>query len=216
MTNPFKVVQQFEEAIAEYTGAPYAVAVDSCTNAIKLCLLWKRQEKYFDDGDEPEIVIPSKTYLSIPMSIIQAGFEPVFQKTEDVNNWIGEYQLWPFNIWDSARKLTSGMYRKGQYQCLSFHVKKILPIGKGGMILTDNKDAVEWLKRMRYEGRGEKFYKEDDITMIGFNHYMTPEQAARGLVLLQQLPEHNPDQIEPRGFKDLTTFTAFKDYKTIE
>jgi dTDP-4-amino-4,6-dideoxygalactose transaminase len=215
MKNPYTIISDFEQAMADYTGAPYAVAVDSCTNAIKLCLLWKRTENNIDEDEEPEIVIPSKTYLSVPMSIIQAGFTPVFDKTKKTNNWKGEYQLWPLWVWDSAKRLTSGMYRPKQYQCLSFHVKKRLNIGKGGMILTDNKDAVEWFKRMRYEGRGEVFYKEDDITMIGFNHYMTPEQAARGLVLLQQLPKNLPDIGEPGDYKDLTEYTVFKDYKTI-
>ena len=32
--NPYKIVQMFEEEIATYTGAPYAVAVNSCTNAL--------------------------------------------------------------------------------------------------------------------------------------------------------------------------------------
>lgn len=212
MKNPYTIISDFEQAMAEYTGAPYAVAIDSCTNAIKLSLLWIAQ----NEAHSPQITIPSKTYLSVPMSIIQAGMTPIFDKREETNNWSGEYQLKPFRVWDSAKRLTSGMYRPKQFQCLSFHVKKRLNIGKGGMILTDNKEAVEWFKRMRYEGRGEVFYKEDDITMIGFNHYMTPEQAARGLVLLQQLPKDLPDIGEPGDYKDLTEYTVFKGYKTIE
>ena len=34
--NPYEVVRMFERAIADYTGAPYAVSVDSCTNALFL------------------------------------------------------------------------------------------------------------------------------------------------------------------------------------
>lgn len=216
-TSPFNIVKTFEEEMAAYTGAPYAVAVDSCTNAIKLCLL--REGVSTLQGIRlisVEIKIPSKTYLSIPMSIIQSGFRPVFDKREETNNWSGEYQLKPSPIWDSARRLRRGMYRPGQFQCLSFHIRKHLPIGKGGMILTDNLEAVEWLKRARYEGRGEMPYKEDDITMIGINAYLTPEQAARGLALLQQLPDHNEDLPEPGGYKDLTEYTIFKKYPVIE
>lgn len=36
MRSPFEIVEWFEEAIAEYTGAPYAIACDSCTDAIFL------------------------------------------------------------------------------------------------------------------------------------------------------------------------------------
>jgi dTDP-4-amino-4,6-dideoxygalactose transaminase len=214
-TNPYAtIVKTFEEEMAAYCGSPYAVSVDSCTNAILLCLLWMQKVKF--NEIQSQILIPSKTYLSIPMSIIHADYTPIFDKREETNNWSGEYQLKPFPVWDSAKRLTSGMYRKGQYQCLSFHVKKRLCIGKGGMILTDNAEAVEWFKRMRYEGRGETFYKEDDITMIGLNAYMTVEQAARGLVLLQQLPKDLPDIGEPGDYRDLTTYSVFKNYPVIE
>ena len=213
MKSPFEIVRQFEEAIAEYTGSPYAVAVDSCTNAVFLCLEFFNQQGHLATK-LAKVIIPSKTYLSIPLSIIRAGMFPFFSTSR--NNWSGEYQLEPFPIWDSARRLTRGMYREGQFQCLSFHIRKHLPIGKGGMILTDSKDAVAWLKRARYEGRGEMPYKEDDITMIGYNHYMTPEQAARGLTLLQQLLDYNEDLPERGGYKDLTEFTVFKNYTIIE
>ncbi len=99
--------------------------------------------------------------------------------------------------------------------CLSFHIKKKLGIGKGGMILTDDSTAVEWFKKARYEGRSEKFYKEDDIQSLGWNMYMTPQEAAQGLCLLQNYPEHNGDQGELNGYRDLTEFTLFKKNKVI-
>ena len=34
--NPYKIVQMFEEEIASLTGAPFAISVDSCTNALFL------------------------------------------------------------------------------------------------------------------------------------------------------------------------------------
>jgi dTDP-4-amino-4,6-dideoxygalactose transaminase len=94
--------------------------------------------------------------------------------------------------------------------CLSFHIKKHLPIGKGGMILTSDPDAVEWFKKARYEGRSEVPYQLDDIDMVGWNMYLTPEQAARGLYLLQNLPKHNEDLKET--YRDLTEFKIFKQY----
>lgn len=212
MKSPYAIVRDFEEAIAGYCGSPYAVATDSCTNSIFLCLEWLKNVNYFEVIDL--IFIPSLTYLSVPMSILRAGYRVQFYK--QFNDWSGEYKLYPTPVWDSARRLRKGMYKPGQIQCLSFHIRKHLPIGKGGMILTDNLKAVEWLRRARYEGRGEIPYKADDITMIGWNHYMTPEQAARGLALLQQLPDWNEDLPEPGGYRDLSTFTIFKDIKVIE
>lgn len=205
--NPYKIVQMFEEEVAHYTGAPYAVSVDSCTNALFLCC------KYLE---VKEVVIPSQTYLSVPMSIIHAGGIPVFDKKAEVNHWSGLYQLKPYPIWDSAKRLTSKMYIQGQFMCLSFHIKKPLAIGKGGMILTDNLDAVSWFKKARYEGRSEKYYKEDDITFCGWNMYMTPLLAARGLELMQNYPEHVSDIAEINGYRDLTEFSAFKKYKILK
>ena len=95
--------------------------------------------------------------------------------------------------------------------CLSFHFKKLLKIGKGGMILTDDLCAVKHIKRMRYEGRSEGIsYHQDVIKEEGWNMYMTPEQAARGLMLLMAHPEHHEDQGEDPPYRDLTEFDIFK------
>jgi dTDP-4-amino-4,6-dideoxygalactose transaminase len=204
--NPYKIVQMFEEEIALYTNSPYAVSLDSCTNALFLCC------KYLE---VKEVTIPCKTYLSVPMSIIQAGGEVIFDKNPDTNHWSGLYQLKPYPIFDSAKRLTSNMYQSGTFMCLSFHIKKSLGIGKGGMILTDNKEAYDWFKKARYEGRSEKYYKEDNISMLGWNMYMTPQEAAQGLCLLQNYPENVSDSHELNGYRDLTEFDVFKNCKTI-
>lgn len=205
--NPYRIVQMFEEEIAEYTGSRYAISVDSCTNAIFLCCKYLNVDK---------VTIPSKTYLSVPMSIINAGGDVIFDTSPETNHWVGQYQLKPYPIYDSAKRLTSGMYISGSFMCLSFHIKKQLPIGKGGMILTDNKDAADWFKRARYEGRSEKYYKEDNIDTIGWNMYMTPQEAAHGLCLMQNYPRHNSDMNELNGYRDLTEFKIFQNNKILK
>lgn len=211
--NPYKVVQLFEEEIADYTGAPYAISVDNCTNAIFLCLKYLKHKHSLENTTE--ITIPSKTYLSVPQSIIHAGFSPVFDTREETNNWKGIYYLNPLPIIDSAKRFTSNMYISGTFMCLSFHIKKHLKIGKGGMILTDDPEAVTWFKKARYEGRSEKLYHEDDIDMLGWNMYMTPQQASHGLSLMQNYPMNVPDLGENNGYRDLTEFTVFKNFKKI-
>jgi dTDP-4-amino-4,6-dideoxygalactose transaminase len=197
--NPYKIVQMFEEEIAHYTGAPYAVSIDNCTNALFLCC------KYLKVSD---VEIPACTYLSVPQSIVQAAGRIRFN--EDTQ-WEGIYQLAPYPIYDAAKRLTSKMYIPGTYMCLSFHIKKHLKIGKGGMILTDDAAAVEWFKRARYEGRSEVKYHEDNICEEGWNMYMTPEQATRGLMLMQNYPEHMPDIRENPPYRDLREFALFKE-----
>jgi dTDP-4-amino-4,6-dideoxygalactose transaminase len=202
--NPYKIVKMFEEEISDYTGAPYAISVDSCSNALFLCCKYLQVK---------EVTIPSKTYLSVPQSILSSGGEVVFEP--NANDWKGIYQLKPYPIYDSAKRFTSDMYIPNTFMCLSFHIKKHLKIGKGGIILTDNEDAAKWFKQARYEGRSEKLYHEDDIDMIGWNMYMTPQEAAHGLALMQNISWDNQDLDENNGYRDLREFTIFKNCKSI-
>ncbi len=175
--NPYLVVNQFEDYMAKYTNSPYAVAVDSCTNALFLCCVYLKIKK---------ITLPSKTYVSVPCSILHAGGEVEFENLE----WKGSYQLKPYPIYDSACKLAKNMYEKNTFQCISFSGNKIINIGKGGMIFSDNKEAVDWFKLARYEGRQEiPLSDQEEFNFLGWNMYMTPEQAARGLVLASFLKE---------------------------
>ena len=205
--NPYQIVKMFEDEISHLTGARYAVSVDSCTNAIFLIC------KYLN---VKEVTIPCKTYLSVPQSIIHAGGEVVFDKSHKANTWKGLYQLKPYPIYDAAKRLKKDMYIKGSFMALSFHIKKLLPISKGGMILTDDNKAFEWFKKARYEGRSEKKYKEDDIEFLGWNMYMTPQQASHGLALIQNYDINSQDQDEENGYRDLTEFSVFKNNKTVE
>jgi|TARA_R110002126_G_scaffold1736_1_gene10401 dTDP-4-amino-4,6-dideoxygalactose transaminase len=195
--NPFKIVEMFEETVADYTGAPYAVSVDSSTNALFLCCKYLKVDT---------VTIPARTYLSVPQSIIHAGGNLLFSEKD----WKGIYQLEPYPIYDSAKRLTSGMYIPGSFMTLSFHIKKHLKMGKGGMILTDNKEAAEWFLRARYEGRSKVKYHEDNIEICGWNMYMTPQEAAHGLALMQNFPEHNEDLPENPPYRDLREFELFK------
>lgn len=180
--NEYSIVDLFEKTIANYAGSKYAVAVDSCTSAIFLSLM------YFKP-DHREIYIPSKTYISVPCSIIHANAIPVFTNKK----WKGVYTLDPLPIVDGALRFTKNMYVKGTLHCLSFHVKKHLKIGKGGMILTDDKLAYNWLKLARYNGREGKPYMKEKFKLVGWNCYMTPEDAARGLRIFKTLPLVNKD-----------------------
>ena len=164
------VIRQFERTIAKHCGAPYGVAVESCTAALTLCLLRLGVK---------EVTIPKKTYFSVPMSILHVGASV---KYADLR-WRGAYQLKPYPIIDSAMRFRKNMYEPGMFHCLSFHYAKHLPIGRGGMILTDDKKAAAWFRVMRNDGRREIPKEKDRVKESGCNYYMTPEQAARGLSL---------------------------------
>ena len=195
--NPYEAVREFESQLSDYTGAPYVVCVDSSTDALFLCCYRLKVDV---------VTIPKHTYLSGPMSVIHSGGQVEFEDLE----WSGIYQLKPYPIWDSAKRMKRNMYVKGSYMTLSFHIQKHIPIGKGGAILCDNKDDYEWFKKARYEGRSEVSYHEDDIEFCGWNMYMTPQEAVRGMELLRGLPDDSDDLVENPPYRDLTTFKVFK------
>jgi len=205
--NPFNIVKMFEDAMCDYTGAKYAVALDSCTNALFLCCKWQKKQTA-----HLEVTIPQRTYLSVPQSIMRAGYRVNFKDYE----WKGVYQLDPLPVYDAAKRLTSNMYIEKSFMCLSFHIKKHLSIGKGGMILCDDKEAYEWFKKMRYEGRSEVKYHDDDIELMGYNMYMSPIDAARGLMLLQNYPEDMDDLIEDPPYRDLKEFKLFEKNEVVK
>ena len=195
--NPYEAVREFESQLSDYTGAPYVVCVDSSTDALFLCCYRLKVDV---------VTIPKHTYLSVPMSVIHSGGKVEFEDLE----WSGIYKLKPYSIWDSAKRMKRNMYIKGTYMTLSFHIQKHIPIGKGGAILCDNKDDYEWFKKARYEGRSEVSYHEDDIEFCGWNMYMTPQEAVRGMELLRGLPDDSDDLVENPPYRDLTTFKVFK------
>lgn len=164
------VIRQFERTIAKYCGASYGVAVESCTAALTLCLLRLGVK---------EVTVPKKTYFSVPMSVLHVGGSVKYVDLK----WRGAYQLKPYPIIDSAMRFKKDMYIPGMFHCLSFHYAKHIPIGRGGMILTDNRKAAEWFRVMRNDGRLEIPKEMDRVKENGCNYYMTPEQAARGLSL---------------------------------
>ncbi len=172
--NPFHVVRDFEAALADYTGAPYVVAVNSCTAALRLALMWWCGQVW-----SGRVYLPRKTYPSVPMAVKKAGFDIGWLDHE----WNGVYRLEPTNIWDCAKRLTGDMYVARQFQCVSFHPQKPLGLSNGGgAILHDNQDADSWFRRMRFDGRTEGVpTKDDTYTMIGEHVYMMPPTAAEGL-----------------------------------
>ena len=71
----YKVTDEFEERLADYTGAKYAVALDNASNAIFLALM-------YEDVKNKEISIPCRTYPSVPCEIIHAGAKVKFEEME--------------------------------------------------------------------------------------------------------------------------------------
>jgi dTDP-4-amino-4,6-dideoxygalactose transaminase len=203
-SNPHQITRQFEAELCEYTGAPYAVAVNSCTMAILLACA------YLEVG---VVRIPKRTYVSVPMSIIHAGGDVEFEDLE----WSGAYRLKPYPVFDAARRFTSNMFRDTgdpvschKFICVSFHASKILGLEQGGAILHGSSKADSWLRRARFDGRAEGVAPADDTFRdIGWHCYMSPSVAAQGVLKLHSLPRVNPD-LPNDAYPDLSTLECFK------
>jgi dTDP-4-amino-4,6-dideoxygalactose transaminase len=181
--NAYKITEEFEEKICDYTGAPFCVCLDNQSNALFLSL-------FYENIKDKEISIPSRTYPSVPCEIIHAGGKVKFTKSEK-NTLKGAYQLHPTKVWDSALRFTADMYIPNTHMCVSFTGPyKHLKLTKGGAILTDDENAYKWFKRARYSGRNECSYHDDYFDMLGWNFYMIPELSARGLMLMNQFYDY--------------------------
>jgi dTDP-4-amino-4,6-dideoxygalactose transaminase len=206
----YKITEEFEKALGEYTGAPYVVTLDNQSNGIFLSLYYEKNVKGLN---VESISIPSRTYPSVPCEIIHAGFKVNFKKLEG-KTLKGAYQLEPSKVWDSALRFTGDMYKPGTHMCISFTGPyKHFKLSKGGAILTDDYEAYLWFKRARYSGRRECSYHDDHFDMLGWNFYMMPELAARGLLLMNQFynidgtKKHNKDLELP--YPDLSKFNIY-------
>jgi dTDP-4-amino-4,6-dideoxygalactose transaminase len=210
--NVYRNTQEFEELLSEYTGAPYVVTLDNMSNALFLSLYYEKNIK--KTITSKSIGIPSRTYPSVPCEIIHAGLKVDFLPVEG-NTIKGAYQLIGSNVWDSALRFTADMYIPDTHMCISFTGPyKHFKLSKGGAILTDSLEAYHWFKRARYSGRRECSYHDDYFDMIGWNFYMMPELAARGVLLMNQFynldgtKKNNPDLELP--YPDLSKFEVYR------
>lgn len=194
----YRVVDDFEAELADYTGAPFAVAVDSCTNALLLALVYRRETDGLD-----KVTLPNRTYVGVLQAALNAGYDVEWHNGQ----WQDWYRLGGVGVVDSARRIARRMYRvhPGRLVCLSFHAAKQLPLGRGGAILTDNADAAEWFRAARMDGRppGEPIER---TVFPGYHCPMPPDVAARGLDILSRWSDrgYSPPPLPHEDYPDLS------------
>ena len=195
----FESVSAFENEIAKIYGAKYAVATDCCTHAIELCLRYVKADN---------ILIPTRTYISVPFTAIKLGLSWKW----DNSKWHEYYQIGNTNVIDAAVLWRENSYIPDTLMCLSFQYQKHLSLGRGGMILTDDKDAAKELKKMSYDGRlPGRPWREQDIRSVGYHYYMTPETAEDGLDRLEEARASTPKRWVWEDWPDLREMSVFKE-----
>lgn len=198
LLQPLSPVTEFEKRIAEFFGAPYAVAVDSCTHGIELCLRYKKVDI---------IRTPKHTYLSVPMLAKKLNISHFW---DNVDEWFNYYHVGN-DIFDAAVYWKKDGYIPNTLMCLSFQYQKHLSLGRGGMILCPDKESYEQLKKMSYDGRLPDIpWREQDIDTMGYHYYMTPETALLGLQKLPDAIERTPRKWVYTDWPDLTQMKIFE------
>lgn len=193
----FNTVSFFENKIAEFFGAPYAIAVDSCTHGVELALRLT---------DAKLITVPKRTYLSIPFLAEKLNIDRVWKD----ENWVDYYYL-TSTVIDAAVLWKPKSYIPNTFMGISFQYQKHLSLGRGGILLCDDADNARELKKMSYDGRIPNVpWREQNISSVGYHYYMTPETAQLGLDKLPAAVLSEPRQWTVNDWPDLTQMDVFK------
>ena len=169
-----KVVDEFEQNIADFVGAKYACSFHSATMAIFLTLLEKSRET---------ITIPSVIPPVVANAILCSGHGLGYR--DDIN-WVGNsyilHQFEDYKIIDSAQQLTENQFKEQandeDLMIFSFYPTK--PVGScdGGLVVSNDKEKIDRLRILSRNGMSlEKNSWERNIILPGWKMYMNSIQA---------------------------------------
>ena len=214
-------VLEFEKMFANYVGAKYAVATNSATSALDLCL----KAYKITDG---ELITPAFTFVSDAIVGEWNGMDVTFADIDPVSLCVDPESLVitpetkaiiavdshgrladidaireKFSgliIEDAAHAMHTPGVGKGDIVVYSFQAVKTLPIGDGGMITTNDERIAKKIKKLLWLGVekstfdrvGEAYSWEYNITQAdAIKGYMTDPQAVIGMGQLRRLEETN-------------------------
>ncbi len=203
-------VARFEQMIADYTGCKYAIAVSSGTAGLYMCL------KALGIGPGDEVITSPYTFIATVFAIQQTGAKPVFCDVDRYTYNLSVPALirtklssnvkaimpvdilgLPFYtertkglpiILDSCESLGNHPDRPFTAQVFGFYPNKIVGMGEGGAIATNDKSLADYCRAYRNQGRapGDTWL---DSSQEGFNYRMTDLQAAIGIIQLNHIDE---------------------------
>ncbi|ODT64095.1 aminotransferase DegT [bacterium SCN 62-11] len=221
-------VRAFEEEFATYVGAQQAVAVSNCTVALQLAhsfiatanvIRYVGAEPLFCDVDPDTFNLDAARLDELlsfgPKAVLvphQIGMPCDLQR---IVAWARQHHL--VVIEDAACAAGSEILWEGNWEkigrphsdiaCFSFHPRKLLTTGDGGMLTMSRKDWAERARTLRQHAmsipdtarHGAKTVIRESYPEVGYNFRMTDIQAAVGRVQLERLPvllERRREQVE--------------------
>jgi len=220
-------VAAFERVVANYVGAPHAIATSSCTTALHLALV------LLGIGPSDEVIVPSFTFIATANVVCYTGATPVFvdidPRTYNLDPDALETAVTPRTkaimpvhqiglaadmdrinavanrhglavIEDAAPALGATYKGKrvgglGNVTCLSFHPRKVITAGEGGMILTSDRAIANHARILRTHGMSlsdlqrhhAKSVAIEEYHDLGYNYRLSDLHAAVGIEQMKKL-----------------------------
>lgn len=206
-----KITQKFEKTIVQYTGAKYAIATTSATTALHSmfeCIGIKGKNVLVPDftfpatilaiiqaGGKPLLVDVDKYMMNTTREIIEGVLTESIKFVAPVSLFgnplnIDFYKLKKRGIKiieDGATNLGTKVDNKfvgslADVTCFSFHPRKIITTGEGGMITTNDKKLEEKIRSFKTFGK-----KNGKFVGIGTNYKLSDIQSAIGLSQMKKI-----------------------------
>lgn len=212
-------VLAFEQAIADYIGTEYAVAVSNCTAALLLALI------SLDVGPGDKVAVTAFSWPATANVIVLCGAEPIFIDIEPetynmdpsaleqalasktvkavlpVHTFGGMADM--SRILEIAKRQGAAVIEDaacafgaeldgkragtfGAMGCFSFHPRKAVTTGEGGVITTDDPALARRLRILRNHGQDPDAFTPDFVSP-GYNMRLTEFQAALGLTQIKKV-----------------------------
>jgi dTDP-4-amino-4,6-dideoxygalactose transaminase len=216
-----KTTKEFENIVAEYLGVKHAIAVTSCTTALHTvlaCLDIKGQEVLVPDYTYPATAeavvlaggIPVLTDVDIKsMNMTSDILDDAYDENMSVFvpvSWVGV----PLEkgIYDKAKNLglkcledaacslgakigDDFVGKIADYSCFSFHPRKVITTGEGGMITTDDNEMADMCYSFKHFGA-----KGNSFETIGTNYKLSNILSAIGLIQMKKIENIINDRIK--------------------
>lgn len=211
-----RFIKQFEDSVAAYVGAKYAIAVSNGSMADIVALAALK----YQHPEKTEVIVPALTFIAHINSVILNGLTPVFV---DINAdlQMNEYEvaekvnsrtlaIFPVHLLgkkcniDQLKKIAAvvnayviedscesfGTYNNTDFATYSFFPSHTITTGEGGMLVTNNKTHADWARKIMNHGRRSDIMSEKfHFDCLGFNGKMSNVLAAIGCGVMDNVPE---------------------------
>lgn len=219
-------VKEFEDMFAKLHGVKHALAVSNCTTALHLALvalgvkagdevivpaftwvstanavMYCNATPVFIDIDPVTFNIDTKQLASKitprTKAIIPVHLFGLCADVDEIKKIAPQLKIVEDGAC-AAGAAKNGVFAgaQGDIGCFSFHPRKSVTTGEGGMLTTNDDELAETLNRLRNHGasiseeqrhKGPKPYILPEFDMVGYNYRMTDLQGALGVVQLKKL-----------------------------